>query len=292
MSVLIIGASGLVGSYLYKSISLHTSVIGTYQKFAIPGLQPLDISSDHNISKLIETVNPEFVFLPAAFTHVDACEEKKDFCKAINVDGVHNVIKALRGTNTALIYFSTDFIFDGKDGPYTEESKPNPISYYGETKLNAEQLIIENLRNYLIIRTTCVYGAEPQEKNFVMALIKKLRLKEAIEAPFDQITTPTYAGNLAEITWRLVQERKTGIFNVVGANRMSRLDFANLAADTFGLDKRFIRGVTTDSLNRKARRPLNAGLTIDKIEKTLGIRIPTPNESLEIMKDELKNVFV
>lgn len=292
MSVLVVGASGLVGSYLFKTISLDTSVIGTYQKFAIPGLQPLDISCDHNIAKLIETLKPNFVFLPAAFTNVDACEEKKDFCKAINIDGVRNVIKAIQGTSALLIYFSTDFIFNGKAGPYTEESKPNPISFYGETKLSAEKLIAESLKKYLIIRTTCVYGAEPQEKNFVMSLVKKLHAKEGMDVPSDQVTTPTYAGNLAEITWRLAQERKNGIFNIVGASRMSRLDFAFLVADAFGLDKRFVRGVSTASLKRKAERPLNAGLTIDKIEKTLGIRIPTPQESLETLKDELKYVFV
>jgi dTDP-4-dehydrorhamnose reductase len=144
------------------------------------------------------------------------------------------------------------------------------------------------LSDYLVIRTTCIYGWEPQEKNFVINLIKKNRTGISVEVPLDQITTPTYAGNLAEITWKLVQGGKRGIYNVVGATLISRLDFAFLIARIFGLNKELITSVKTEYLKRKAKRPLNGGLKIEKTEKELSIKVPSTEESLLEMKKEDK----
>lgn len=286
---LVIGASGLVGSYLYRKISTECQVIGTYQYYACDKLIHLDIRSKDAVKKIIFEAAPDFIFLPAAFTNVDVCEEKKKFCFEINVGGVRNIVDALKGTNIKLIYFSSDYIFNGKDGPYDEEFKPNPLGIYGKTKLDAERIIKKKMGDFLIIRTTCVYGWEAQEKNLVLNLIKKINLKEKMEMPVDQITTPTYAGSLSEIVWNLVKSGKKGIYNVAGNTLMSRLEFALLVADVFNLDRDYIIGVETEHMHRKARRPLRGGLKVDKIKEDLGLNIYDTKTDLLRMKKEKTN---
>lgn len=283
---LIIGASGLIGGYLYKHISLESKAFGTFQNYRLDNLIHLDITQKDAVKRTILDLKPNFVFLPAAFTNVDLCEEQKDKCWQINVKGVDNFTSALKDTNIKLIYFSTDYIFNGQNGPYNESSPPDPLSVYGKSKLEGENIIKDNLNNFLIIRTTCVYGWDVQQKNFASRLIKKLNNKEIVKVPTDQVTTPTYAGNLTRIAYRLVKEDKTGIYNVSSSSLISRFNFALLIAEVFGLDREFIRAVKTKDMGQKATRPLNGGLKTDKIKKELGIEIPSAKDELLLMKTE------
>ena len=284
--VLIIGASGLVGGGLYKHISTLNETVGTFKKFPLKDFVCLDITDRQGIQELISKVSPEYVFLPAALTNVDLCEEQSDFCQKINVQGVKNVVDVIRGISSKLIYFSSDYVFDGHNGPYAEDDIPSPLTEYGRSKLAAEQNIQLQLKNYLIIRTTCVYGWEAQGKNFVINLINKSKSPSVVEVPCDQITSPTYVGNLASITWELARRDKIGIYNVVDDSILSRLEFALTVADIFGLDKSLIRGVTTESMKRKASRPLNAGLKTGKIKKEMDLRINDVRRSLLLMQRE------
>lgn len=283
---LIIGASGLVGNYLYKNISPEYEIIGTFQNYSLDNLIHLDITDKNAVRQVIYDSKPDFVFLPAAFTNVDLCEEKKELCWQINVEGVQNVASLLKGTQTKLTYFSTDYIFDGKNGPYSEDDAPSPLSVYGASKLEAEKIIAHLLNNFLIIRTTCIYGWEPQQKNFVLNLIKRINRKETVRVPIDQVTTPTYSGELSEISFRLAREDKRGIYNVASSSLISRYDFAILVAEIFGLDKNLIYGIKTQDLSQKAKRPLKGGLKIDKIKRELGVDMLTAKESLLRMKKE------
>lgn len=283
---LIIGASGLIGSHLYKSSLLEFRTLGTFRSHSLDNLVSLDLTDRNAIKKIILDFKPDFVFLPAAFTNVDLCEEKKEFCWQINVEGVRNIISSINNTDTKLIYFSTDYIFNGQSGPYSEEAQPGPLSVYGNSKLEGEEIVEQNLHNFLIIRTTCVYGWEPQEKNFVLGLIKRIKRNEMVRAPCDQITTPTYAPDLARVVLRLAEENRSGIYNVAGSSLISRFEFALLVAEIFGLDKNLISGVKTEELSQKAKRPLNGGLRIDKISRELNIHMPTVKEGLISMRKE------
>lgn len=289
--ILIIGASGLIGNNLYKNLSSEFEIIGTFLKYSLDNLIRLDITDKNAIKKIVQDVKPDFVFLPAAFTNVDLCEEKKETCWQINVGGVLNAASVLKDTNIKLIYFSTDYIFNGRNGPYDENDQPEPLSVYGKSKLEGEKVIEHILNNFLIIRTTCVYGWEPQQKNFILNLIKKINRKESVKVPIDQVTTPTYVGNLTKIVWRLAREDKSGIYNVVGSSLISRFNFALLATEVFSLDKNFIFGVKTNELTQKAKRPLNGGLRIDKIKKEFRIDIPGAKEGLLLMKKERMDEF-
>jgi len=285
-SSLIIGASGLIGGYLYRSAPGGIKISGTFHNFSLPGLVRLEINKRPEVEKLILNCRPDTVFLPAAFTNVDLCEETPDLCYEVNVASVRCLSDILKDTKTKLIYFSTDYVFDGKNGPYSEDEPPEPLGIYGKSKLEGETIIKNCLDNYLIIRTTCVYGWEPQEKNFIVNLIKKTRSGRTAEVPVDQVTTPTYAGHLARSIWGLVKDNKTGIYNIAGATLISRFDFALMAAEIFGLDKAFIKPVTTVELNRKAKRPLKGGLKTDKIKRELNTEVPQAQQGLEAMKKE------
>ncbi|MCK9604188.1 MAG: SDR family oxidoreductase [Candidatus Omnitrophica bacterium] len=285
-NVLIIGASGLVGSYLYRLISPECNTVGTFQNYPLDDSVYLDITSIDAVRKIIDETQPDFVFLPAALTNVDFCEENKEACFKINIEAVKNIALILKDKKAKLIYFSTDFIFNGQNGPYGEEDLPAPLGVYGQSKLEAEKAVRENLVDYLIIRTTCIYGWEPQEKNFVVNLIKKNRVGSLVEVASDQITTPTYAGSLAALSWKLAKAGKEGIYNITGSTVISRLDFAFLVAKVFSLNRDLIVGVTTEQLKRRARRPLNGGLKIAKVEKEFGIGISGAEQGLLEMKKE------
>lgn len=283
---IIIGASGLLGSYLYKYGFSGYDQIGTFQKYPLDNLVHLDITQRVEVESLIRDFNPDLIFLPAAFTNVDLCEEKKELCFRINVEGVQNVVDAIKDTKTKLVYFSSDYIFNGHGGPYIESDIPDPLSVYGKSKLEGEKVILKNTNNFLIIRTTGIYGWEPQQKNFVVNLIKKNSEKINVYVPIDQVTTPTYAGDLAEVVWKIVKMNKNGIYNVVGSDLLSRLEFANLAAEVFGLEKKFIIGVNTEAMGKKAVRPLNGGLTISKIREDLNLDTLGARDGLLSMKKE------
>jgi len=283
---LIIGASGLIGSHLYKLIPSDFKVVGTFRNHRLDNLIHLDITKADETKKVIHDFKPDVIFLPTAFTNVELAEEKKDICRLINVDGVGNVVAILKNFNAKLIFFSTDYIFNGKDGPWDEEALPEPLGVYGESKLEGERIIANNLDNYLIIRTTWVYGWESQKKNFVVNLIKR---KDPLRVPCDQVSTPTYAGDLAKAVWKLVREDKVGVYNIVGKNLMNRFDFACLVAEVFDLNKALILPAKTIELSQRAKRPLKAGLKTNKVEQELQIHMPQVKESLLSMKKEKAN---
>ncbi len=289
--VLIIGASGLVGNTLYRILSSQYQVEGTYCGYPCECLVRLDISDRRSVEKVIESFNPDCVFLPAAMTNVDLCEDNKDACIRVNVEGVNNVVSVIKDHPCKLVYFSTEYVFDGKNGPYSEDDKPNPINVYGKAKLEAEYIISSLLKDYLIIRTTGIYGWEPQGKNFVMGLIRRNRLKETVKVPVDQISTPTYVEDLAVTSLELVHSGKKEIYNVAGSSLINRLEFANFIADEFGLNKRLIRGIKTEDLMQKAARPLAAGLKIDKISGELNIHMSSAVEGLKLMKRSMPDGY-
>ncbi|MFX1294024.1 MAG: SDR family oxidoreductase [Promethearchaeota archaeon] len=287
--VLIIGASGLVGYSLYEHFSKDYEVIGTYNTHPFNNLIHLNLLNRKNLGKILKKSNPDIILLPAALSAVDYCEKNKDECWNHNVNGPDNLIRLIRKSTKKLVYYSTDFIFDGENGPYIEEDVPNPLNNYGKAKFETELNIRTNLLNWLIIRTTVVYGWEHQGKNFIYRLIKTLREGSTIKVPKDQVGTPTLVDNLAEATKKLVDANKTGIYNVVGSELMDRYMFALTAAGVFDLNKSLIEAVTTSELNQLASRPLNGGLLINKLIKDIKIKMLAPKEGLEYLKRSKKD---
>ncbi len=292
MKVLIIGASGLVGNYLVKILSVKHQVCGTYHRFVQPGLVKLDLEEKKAVQNLINQFKPDWVLLPAAYADVDGCEKNPSLCRRINWQGGKNVVEAVQEKNLGLVFFSTDYVFDGKNGPYQEEDQPNPLSVYGQVKLQMENYIKNNLNKYLIIRTANVFGWEKQEKNFVIRTIRFLNQEKPAPLPVvaDQTVTPTYAGFLAKAVAYLIEHNHRGLYHVAGAETLSRYHFALLIAQVFGLAQNLIKPVKTSQTGQAAPRPAKGGLKTDKIKKILPFAVPSAKESLLLMKNE-KNAF-
>ncbi len=286
MRILVIGASGLVGAALLRELSQLGEAVGTFHRYPVDGLTPLDITDTDTVACLIQKLAPQIVVQPASLTNVDYCETHPKQAWRINVQGTRNVAAAVARLGAKHTFFSSDYVFDGTSGPYSEEDPPSPISVYGSNKLAAERLIQELVPNHLIIRTTVVYGWEHRGKNFVMRLLQNLQQCRDIQVPDDQIGSPTYAGNLAQGVRELLIQGKSGTYNLVGSRLTSRYSFALAAARVFGFSSDLIRPVTTTQLEQAARRPLKGGLRIDKALRDLRTPLMGYEEGLDAMRKE------
>lgn len=288
---LVIGASGQVGEHLVKRLVLNgESVTGTYFPAPALSLVPLDIRDKQAVATLFRQCEPDTVYLPAAITNVDYCELNPDETYLTNVQGTCNVVQEANRIGAKLVFFSSDYVFDGRDGPYSEIEPANPLSQYGRQKLIGEHYIGLHARDYLIIRTTVVYGWESQEKNFVQRLVTTLKAGQRVRVPVDQIGSPTYTPNLADAVIELVTMDATGLFNVVGPKLASRYEFAVAAAQAFDLDPALIDSVFTSELKQAAPRPLKAGMRIDKVQKILRTRLTDYEEGVRMMVSEQPKV--
>lgn len=285
---IVIGASGMVGAHLTATLTADgRQPIVTYHATPIPLAIPLDIRDRAGVQRLFSEARPGWVYLPAALPNVDYCESHPAETYPTNVRGVQHVVQAANAVGARIIYFSTDFIFNGENGPYDEMDTADPISEYGRQKLEAEHFIALFARDFLIIRTTVVYGWEQQGKNFVYRLVQSLRNGTPVKVPVDQIGSPTYVNNLARLAVKLAHSPLSGVINVTGPDCVSRYDFALHAARVFGLDQNLIVPVTTPELGQPARRPLKAGLKIDKVRALLQTDTIGYREGLSLMAREV-----
>ncbi len=253
----------------------------------------LDITNKEKIKKVIQKYKPEFIINCAAFTNVDACETEKELCWRLNVDAVKNLIIASRVNNAKIIHISTDYIFDGKNGPYTETDTPNPISFYGRSKLAGENALRTSGVDYVIIRTIVLYGYGVNVKpNFALWLVNELSNSNPIKIVKDQTGNATHADDLAYGILKVIEKTEGKkdvklIFNIAGKDILSRLDFAYLVCDIFGFDKSLITPILTSELHQPAPRPLKSGLITLKAETELGLKTMTTKEGIQLLKYEL-----
>jgi len=286
MRALIVGASGFIGSALRGVFGAQA--VGTYCTHPVDGLLPLDIRDAAAVGRLVSAVRPQLIIHPAAQPHVDRCEDHVDESYAVNVTGTRNVAAAARAAGARYVFFSTDYVFDGRGGPYREDALPDPPNVYGRHKLEAERLIADNLEDYLIVRVCNVYGFEPAGKNFVMALLARGRRGEPMPVPSDQWANPTYADNLVVAVRELAQSGQRGILHVVGPEYLDRVSFARLACATLGIDPAFLRPRTTAELVQRAPRPLRGGLDSAKARALLETPLLRPQQGLERLKVRLQ----
>ena len=286
---LIIGASGLVGGHLLRALErAGEPVSGTYCSDPLPNLLHLDMKDPQEVGKVLDQIRPEVVYLPASNPNVEWCEEHPDEAYEVNVQATQRAIEAIVTHGGRAVFFSTDYVFDGRNGPYTEEATPHPMNVYGRHKLMVERFLLNTSPQSLVVRTTVVYGVEKKQKNFVYSLLKRHKNGEVMKVPVDQVSSPTYAYNAAQLTVQLALKGQAGIFNVVGKDIISRYEFALKAAEIFGLDKALIQPITTDQLNQKAPRPLRAGLLVDKAVAATDLPALGVEAGLSAFKQELE----
>lgn len=279
---LVIGASGLVGGALSRTLEAEGwEVVGTAHTRTQSGLRSLDLADGQVITGAVASVTPQVVFLAAALTNADACEDDPERARRVNVDGPRAVAEACRAIGAELVFYSSEYVFDGTAGPYGEADVPNPVSVYGQTKLDAERAIVATGVPALIIRTTGVYGWDRTSKDFAMSLWQRLSSGEALRVPSDQVSTPTLVDNLVEISVRLVELGVHGVVHVAGRDRLSRADFARRLALTFALEIALIHAVPTPELGQRARRPLSGGLLTERLLALMGTEAMPLDEALK-----------
>jgi len=279
---LVVGASGLVGGALMRVLkTAQTDAVGTSAKFPGAGLEALDITSSTQVRTCVERYRPATIFLTAALTHVDYCEDHPDEAFAINVEGPRVVAEAARALDAQVVFYSTDYVFDGKAGPYDEEAHAAPLSVYGRTKLAAERAIWDIVENALILRTTGAFGWNLNSKNFAMQVYYKVRARERMTIPMDQFGNPTLAEYLAEMSLALAQQGVRGIVNVVGEDLIARSEFARALVRLYGGSSDLVVPVPTESLKQKAARPLHGGLRTEKLERLVGRKAMSLDDALE-----------
>jgi len=295
--ILICGANGLLGQrlmlllgsqteYEVLSTSHHRTFVFDHQLF---DYTQLDITKKSDVKSLLSSFHPTVIINAAGATNVDWCEVHREEAWKANVVGVENLIEAARRVGARLIHISTDYVFDGKHGPYSEEDVPNPLSYYGKSKLASENSIrIANIP-YTIFRTILLYGnGIGVKENFPLWVIKSLRAHTTIRCAEDQISNPTHINDLAYAVIKAYELNRNGVYHICGSERTSRYDFALRTAEVFGLDRALIQKVKSADLQQVAQRPLVSGFITLKAETELGLKLMDTTQGLTLLKRELQ----
>ena len=281
---LIVGGSGLMGGHLARVFAASGPVVATANEQSGDDLVAFDLRDHDAVRAFVEQVRPAVVICPAAISNVERCELEPDAARAVNVDGTLALAAAARAAGATFVFFSSEYVFDGSDGPYDEQREVNPINEYGRQKVQVEQALPELTGgDFIVARVSCVYGHERRRKNFVFQLWAALSEGREFRTPGDQIGTPTAAANAAEVVRDLVEAGERGVFHVAGAERMLRSDLARVAAQELGLDAALIRPVATDELGLAAPRPLGAGLLIDRASAAARTPLLGPREGIRQM---------
>jgi dTDP-4-dehydrorhamnose reductase len=292
--VLITGANGLLGQQLSK-IFFHDFDVYALGLQAQPRLaggnfqyHQGDISDRQFLRELLQKIMPNFVINAAAFTDVDGSETQREACWKVNVTGVENLAYAAQKIQARLIHVSSDYVFDGKSGPYREDDRPNPLGFYARSKLAGENVLINSKSNFAIARTMVLYGSGNEIRpNFVTWLINQLRAGKAVRIVDDQFGNPTLASELARALRLLAESGRNGIYHISGSEIIDRYQFAIKIAETFNLDAALIHPIKTSDLKQASPRPLRSGFDISKAVTELNITMSDVVGGLQKFKIEL-----
>lgn len=295
--VVITGSNGLLGQ------SLLNLLLQEKEKYNVFGFSrgenrsgredftyiSMDITNEENLKKTLQEIQPNFIINTAAMTQVDDCENQKEACDLLNVTVVKWLSEIATEINAHVIHISTDFIFDGKKGNYKETDEPNPLSYYGVSKLKSEEVLTNSKIDFTILRTILVYGKvfDMSRSNIVLWVKQMLEQNKEITIVDDQFRTPTYVADLAMSCKISMDKKATGIFNIASSKLLSVFEIAQQIADAFQLDKSLIKPISTSTLNQTAPRPVKTGFDLSKTNKKLGFYPKSFKEDLLLFKEKL-----
>jgi dTDP-4-dehydrorhamnose reductase len=291
--ILVIGANGMLGQRIIHFFSSRENIqlLGCSFEpvpcFKNVDYKSCDITKREAIKDIVLDFYPDCIINAAAFTNVDLCETERETAWKINVKGVEYLSEASRVVDAHLIHFSTDYVFDGTRGPYDERAKPNPLGYYGRTKLASENVLKISGAYYTVLRTNVLYGIADNRPDFVRWVVASMKKGTKIRIVTDQINNPTYIDDLVQAIDKVLEYKKYGLYNIGGREFISRYDFTLRIADYFNLDKSQITPIITEELKQLAKRPLHSGLITIKAESELEFKPHSINDTLEIMKKEL-----
>lgn len=291
--VLITGANGLLGQALVKTFLADYDVLAlardSASKLPFDGFlyKAGDLADRAGLRDCVTEFVPNYIVNAAAYTNVDGSETEREACWRANVTGVENLVYAAQKVDARLIHVSTDYVFDGKHGPYKEDDTPNPLGFYARSKLAGENALITSKANFAIARTMVLYGTGYGIRaNFVTWAIGQLRQGKPIRVVDDQFGNPTLASELAGALRTLAESGKSGVFHLSGSEVIERCSFARRIAETFGLDEALISPVNTAEFKQPAPRPLKSGFIVEKAGKELGVHMSNVMGGLEKFRSE------
>jgi dTDP-4-dehydrorhamnose reductase len=287
------GASGLLGHKLVKlALEKNHEVYSIFKEHSVNLGKPiqLDLTSQSQVFEIVTRLKPEAIVHTAAYTDVDGCEINRDLAWKVNVEATKHLAVASAEIESHLTYVSTDYVFDGEKGLYSEEDQTNPISYYGLTKLKGEEFVKEQANGWCIARVSAIYGWNLMQKlNFATWLIDNLNQGKEVRVLTDQYVSPTLNTNLAEMLLEIAEKKITGTLHTSGATRASRSEFAAKLAKLFELNQTLIKSAKTNEMTWKARRPKDSSLNINKAANLLTSKPLKLDQALETMKNEKTN---
>jgi dTDP-4-dehydrorhamnose reductase len=296
VKILVTGSNGLLGQKLVFLLNQDKEIdlVATSRRENRSGIsnenyRSLDITNVLEVEKVISETKPDVVINTAAMTQVDQCETDREACWLANVTAVDHLIKACSKTNAHLIHVSTDFIFDGTHGPLDESAVPNPVNYYGESKLAAEKAIMNSTISWCILRTVLVFGItnDQSRSNIVLWVKKNLEEGKPIRVVNDQWRTPTLAEDLAQGCYLAAIKKSRGIYHISGEEMMTPYDIAMATAGFFKLDKSLITSTDSTLFKQPAKRPAKTGFDISNAKRELGYAPHNFQEGLSILAKQL-----
>lgn len=290
MKLLVTGSAGLVGTQVIKDlIEQNHEVYSCYHdsKPEYGTLVKLDLVNQNDIHDTINEIKPECIIHLAALTDVEQCELQPDLAMKINADATNILARQAARQNAFFLYVSTDYVFDGKQGMKKESDIPNPLGYYGKSKL-AGELALNNLASpYAIARTSTPFGLHKTKKSFPIWVKENLESKKDIPVLVDQFTSPTYVPNLSKMLIEIATKQLVGIFHTAGASKISRYNFAEMVCEKLNLDKKFLRPANISEMNWKAQRPKDSSLDVSLVTEFLDEKPQTIQQSLDVLFSSL-----
>lgn len=297
MKVLITGSNGLLGQYLVELLSSLPAyeVIATGRGANRLRMQKgyqyesVNLADESAVKRLIERTAPDVIIHAGAMTQADDCERSKDACWMVNVTATRYLLQGAEKAGAFFLFLSTDFVFDGLSGPYSEEDAVNPVNYYGASKVAAERLVKQAKIPWAIARTVLVYGVadDPRRSNIITWVKSNLEQKKKLKVVNDQWRTPTLVQDLAEGCKRIIDKKAEGIFHLSGKDMLTPYDMAMQVANYLNLDTKLFEKVDASSFKQPAQRPAKTGFVIDKAERELGFAPRSFEEGLKLVIEQL-----
>ncbi len=277
--ILVTGAKGMLGQDVVQAFSKD------YQVTAL-GRKELDITEGDKVASVLSDLKPQEVINCAAFTKVDLCEEEKELAFMVNATGPENLAKWCAKIGARLIHVSTDYVFDGSaSSPYSEDHPTAPINVYGESKLSGEKAIIAQTEDFIIVRTSWLFGRGGP--NFITTMLSLARERDQLQVVNDQKGRPTYTKDLAYGIRHLIEKDAKGIFHFANQGECTWFDLCKFSLEQSGIDHVELEPVTSDKFKRPARRPAYSVLALDKFEKVTSLK---PRHWKEAVEDFLQEI--
>jgi len=290
MKFLVTGSAGLIGSQVTKDLTLENhKVYSCYHDNKPIHGNPLyfDLTNQNKIIRTIQEIKPDSIIHLAAMTNVDQCETQQKLAYLINTKSTEILAKQAAKLDAFFVYVSTDYIFDGRRGKYSEDDSTNPLGYYGKSKFKAEEALNKLASSWCIARTSTPFGIHLNKTSFPIWIKENLEAKKEIPVLVDQFTSPTYVPNLSKMLIEIAKRQISGILHTAGSSRISRYELAKLVSEKLHLDKKLLKPTQINEMTWNAQRPRDSSLDVSKATEILNEKPQTIQYSLNLLIDEI-----